>query len=71
MTRKEANMEIVRLIVNYINMYPDQRFGQILMNLDIIKNQGPYETMESAKKFYEEPTDTLERVKNTLRGKYD
>lgn len=25
--RKNDNMEIIRLLVNYINMHPDQRFG--------------------------------------------
>ena len=71
MTRKEANMEIVRLMVNYINMNPDQRFCQILQNLEILEDDGDYGEKGLIDSFYEEFTTTLERVKNTLRGKHD
>jgi hypothetical protein len=66
MTRKEANMEIVRLLLNFINMNPEQRFGQILMNLNIVQRDN--ESGKLVNNFYEEPEKTLERVKETLRG---
>lgn len=69
MTRKEANMEIVRLIVNYINMNPDQRFTQIIQNLDIVEYDGDSNMLRD--NYHEESKDTLERIKNTLRGKHD
>jgi hypothetical protein len=69
MTRKEANMEIVRLIINYINMNPDQRFTQIIQNLDIVEYDGDSNMLRD--NYHEESKDTLERIKNTLRGKHD
>jgi hypothetical protein len=66
MTRKEANIEIVRLLLNYINMNPEQRFGQVLMNLKIVQRDN--ESGKLVNNFYEEPEKTLERVKETLRG---
>jgi hypothetical protein len=69
MTRKEANMEIVRLIVNYINTNPDQRFTQIIQNLDIVEYDGDSNMLRD--NYHEESKDTLERIKNTLRGKHD
>lgn len=69
MTRKEANMEIVRLIVNYINMNPDQRFTQIIQNLNIVEYDGDSDMLRD--NYHEESKDTLERIKNTLRGKHD
>jgi hypothetical protein len=66
MTRKEANVEIVRLLLNYINMNPEQRFGQVLMNLKIVQRDN--ESGKLVNNFYEEPEKTLERVKETLRG---
>jgi hypothetical protein len=66
MTRKEANVEIVRLLLNYINMNPEQRFGQVLMNLKIVQRDN--KSGKLVNNFYEEPEKTLERVKETLRG---
>lgn len=68
MSRKEANMEIVRLIVNYLNMHPDLRFSQALVNLDVSfdlsKEMGLYSG--HVLEYNEEPEVTLERVKKAL-----
>jgi hypothetical protein len=47
-------------------MNPEQRFGQILMNLNIVQRDN--ESGKLVNNFYEEPEKTLERVKETLRG---
>ena len=67
MTRKEANMEIVRLMVNYINMNPDQRFTQIIQNLNVVEYDADLDILKD--NYNEESKVTLKRVKNTLRGK--
>jgi hypothetical protein len=36
MTRLEANREIIRLLTEYMEKYPDMRFSQLLYNLDIV-----------------------------------
>jgi len=63
MTRKEANVRIVEILTNAIEMYPDQRFGQIMRNLDVIE-----EINESVWKdeFYLESEELLERVMDRL-----
>jgi len=58
-------MEIVRLLVNYINMYPDQRFSQILQNLEII------EDLDLIESFYEESEETLKRLKRCMASQGD
>jgi hypothetical protein len=68
MTRKQANMEILRMMANYINSNPDLRFGQALRALDITR----YEEVLSGKipkstPFYEESTETLNRVIKALK----
>jgi hypothetical protein len=35
MTRNEANMQIILLLSNYLQMYPETRFHQALFNLGI------------------------------------
>ena len=36
MTRKEANIQILAKITEYVTLYPDTRFGQALRNLGVI-----------------------------------
>jgi hypothetical protein len=68
MTRKEANMEIIRLLVNCINMAPDQRFGQLLRNTGVIIDR--MESGDNSPKwmnhFNEEPQAMLERMKKEI-----
>jgi len=51
MTRQEANLDILYILKEYVEQYPDWRFEQILCNLGI----------ESV--FYKESTETLEEMK--------
>lgn len=73
MTRKEANMEIIRLLVNYINQHPDQRWGQVLRNTGCVQDftMLPYKPTEMPLMFWkremmEEPIQILERMKKEL-----
>jgi len=65
-TRKELNTDIVRLLLNFINTNPDQRLGQALINLSIIERNKENSNLSNL--YYEEPDETLERVKKALRG---
>lgn len=66
MTRKESNIDIVRLLLNFINTNPDQRLGQALINLGIVERNKENNNLSNL--YYEEPDETLERVKKALRG---
>lgn len=63
MTRYEANNEILDLLQNYCQAYPDQRFGQVLTNLDIAThlNFGEGKMKDI---FFEESEYLLTRIKN-------
>jgi hypothetical protein len=37
MTREEANIKIVEILKELVHAYPDQRFGQLLLNLGVVK----------------------------------
>ena len=57
MTRQEANREILKYLTMMVELVPDWRFHQILQNIDLnIRGLGPDQ-------FYEESTETLERIK--------
>lgn len=55
MTRQEANKKLLKELELFIDLYPDQRFGQILCNYFFPK----YQTTDP---FFVEPTDTLTEV---------
>ena len=63
-SRQNSNLEIVNLLIDYLIKNPNQRFGQALMNLNVLPRQ---ENSELADPFYEEPEKTLERIQNTLK----
>lgn len=54
MARQEANKELVKLISEMVEKYPDWRFHQILMNCGI---------EISTSQFYEESEKTLKKFK--------
>lgn len=56
-TRLETNQQILRLLSQYINENPHQRFIQALWNLDIVNG---------ADRFSEEPQITLKKVEYRL-----
>lgn len=71
MTRKEANMEIIRLLVNEINSNPDLRFNQILSYIGVTKTVRMYDDHHELLHFNnvdfnEEPTQTLSKIKDFL-----
>lgn len=57
MNRLEANRELLKLVSTVVEMYPDWRFQQVLWNMSIA---------DGTDKFYEEPVDTLKRVREHL-----
>lgn len=64
---QEANKEILRLLTNFLEDYPDNRFGQALVNLNIVQpiDDSTY-TLGVKDPFYDRPEDMLERVRKTL-----
>lgn len=54
-TRQEANIEIMDVLMQWINAAPDMRFAQILINAGITHENDMI-------KYYEESTKTLERT---------
>lgn len=68
MSRNQANRAILLELYNLIEKYPDLRFGQILVNSDIIQEEevlleGERQTvLIGIDPFYEESEDTLNRM---------
>lgn len=65
--RQKANFELIRKLSELAIAYPDQRFGQILVNLDIIQYQrdpASFDVIGVKDPFYEESVDILNRVNN-------
>lgn len=47
-SRQKANMEIIEILTKYFEKYPDIRFGQALINLDILHyKNSKYENIDS------------------------
>lgn len=63
--RQLANREIIEIISQYISLNPEMRFGQCLLNLNIVEvdDRGHWED-----EYYTESTITLERVKKKVAG---
>ena len=68
MSRKETNRAILLELYNLIEKYPDLRFGQILVDCEIIKYEpsvlceGQREDILVIDPFYEESEITLNRM---------
>jgi len=64
MTRQEANRELLKLISNRIEEFPDQRLNQIIVNLKITKDVSGsyYQSSYNHLDYYEEPMVTLDRI---------
>lgn len=65
MERQKYNKLILERLSKLIDKHPDMRFGQILVNTDIIQvvsNESGIPVIQDP--FYEEPEVTWERVKN-------
>lgn len=62
--RQVYNLEILRMLKEYLETYPDVRFNQALDNLGIMRSkEGVGGAIYIEDTFYEEPKDTLMRVK--------
>ena len=57
MNRLEANRALLKLVSTVVEMYPDWRFQQLLMNVGVV---------DGVDRFYEEPEMTLSRIRATL-----
>ena len=64
MERQKYNKLILEILSKLVEKYPDLRFGQILVNADIITYKNDYDEMVPRDPYYEEPEVTLERMKN-------
>jgi hypothetical protein len=62
MTRQEANKEILKILEDYVNKYPDWRFGQILVNSNVVTVIHTSNGSVCYDLFYEESKVTLERA---------
>lgn len=65
MERQKYNKLILERLSKLVDKHPDMRFGQILVNSDIIQvvpNESGIPIIQDP--FYEEPEVTWERVKN-------
>lgn len=62
--RKLYNIAIVNKLVELVNKYPDLRFGQILVNAEIIRYKNDYDEIVPIDPFNEEPEIMWERMKN-------
>lgn len=59
--RQEANLRLLEIIQDYLEKYPSLRFGQALVNLNILE---PTDNMTVVKDpFYDEPMAMLDRIK--------
>lgn len=61
--RQEANRQILAVLANYIESYPDIRFSQALSNLGIVKQGGDYSVGSYWRdEYYVEPYEILKRL---------
>jgi hypothetical protein len=64
MERQKYNKLILETLSKLINKYPDLRFGQILVNSEIVQVTATSEGVKCQDPFYEEPEVIWERMKN-------
>ena len=64
MTRDEANVKLIELLSEYLVDFPDCRFGQALLNLNIIKTPKYNYSDIIDTIYFEESKETLERAIN-------
>lgn len=67
MTRLEANREILALLNDHIEKYPDERFSQILQNIKVNICYCDDELMMIQDEFYLESEKLLERIKKEIK----
>lgn len=67
MNRQRANLELLELLRGYFLRHPDIRFGQALLNLDVLQMRELGEDFVVADPYHEEPHVTLQRVQAALQ----
>jgi hypothetical protein len=72
MTRLEANLEILRILTEYARNNPDERFGQILRNTEVVTEIINFEGRPTAwrNEFNTESTYTLAMVNLASKLRY-
>jgi hypothetical protein len=77
MTRLEANRELLKILTEAVEKFPDGRFGQILSMLRMVTHTRPVSQktadsyqVEWKDEFYLESKELLTRVKTTFRTDY-
>ncbi|MFA5626135.1 MAG: hypothetical protein WC965_01490 [Thiohalomonadaceae bacterium] len=63
MTRQEYNRKIVESLSQQVERHPQQRFGQLLVNLGILEYRPGAEMVDP---FYEEPAETFSRMSTVV-----
>lgn len=61
---KEIKSEIIKILVDYMTKFPEQRFGQMLFNLDV--NQFKKETEELRDIYNDSDDEILKRMTERL-----
>ena len=67
--RQKANVEILQMLGEAVMKYPDLRFGQILVNLDIIqyrRDPASFDIIGIKDPFNEESVEMLNRMRNKI-----
>jgi hypothetical protein len=64
--RQRDNRRIVELLSTIVEACPDLRFGQILFNYKFVNWSNTDDGVRMCDPFYEEPADTLKRVKENI-----
>ena len=62
MERREANRKILEILGEYVDKYPDWRFGQILVNSNVVTVIHTSNGTVCDDPFYEESKVTLEKA---------
>lgn len=71
--RQKTNKALVKAISDFLDSNPEQRFNQALINLDVTTYENNIEDIEidacghEVVNYYEEPSDTLARVKKAIK----
>lgn len=66
--RRDANMELLNILIKLVTDNPDQRFSQILQNYGFISNNDSVEDPTSWRnEFYAEPMGILKRVQDKIK----
>lgn len=67
--RQDANREIIEILSDMVERYPDLRFGQILVNLDVIQYQRDptsFDVIGIKDPFNEESVDMWIRMRDKM-----